>query len=97
MAPNLTITILNAEIQWSDASRSKGKYFFLLKILFQAKISIKCEDKIVLTQKGFLNEHLMHSFEGYASANKRVSQQREIHAFQAPTKWLEQRRQRKVQ
>lgn len=26
----------------------------------------------------------MHSFEGYASAHKRVSQQREIHALQAP-------------
>lgn len=38
----------------------------------------------VLTQKGFLSERLMHSFEGYASAHKRVSQQREIHALQAP-------------
>lgn len=34
----------------------------------------------------------VHLFEGYASANKGVNQEGEIHAFQAPKKWLQQKR-----
>lgn len=43
---NYTIAILNGRRQWSNLSKSTGKIFFLLKILCQAKISIKCEDKV---------------------------------------------------
>ena len=92
MAPYLTRATQNAKTQQRDASKSKGKYFFYLKFCSEPKYQSSVNIETVLTQKGFLSERLMHSFEGYASAHKRVSQQREIHTFQAPTMWLKHRR-----